>query len=146
MSTERDRIADVYSGYANGGASTRWSPENAGYRTLVIERHTLFSEAIKAAVAGRVAPSVLDLGCGTGSDLGLIHASLPAGSKLIGVELRFDALHQAVDEFTDSSGLVNGDATRLPFPDACFDLVVLATVLSSILDESIRVAVAAESR
>ena len=39
-----------------------------------------------------------------------------------------------------------GDASRLPWPDASFDLVLQSTVFSSILDSDMRRAVAAEMR
>ncbi len=144
MTDERQRIETVYAGYDLGTASSRWALDNPGYRSLVDERSRRFTRAVADAAHGIDAPCVLDLGCGTGTDLETLSAAVPGDSTLVGVELRFDALASAVGAEVVDWKLVNGDGTRLPFASGSFDIVVLATVLSSILSDDIRSAVSAE--
>jgi ubiquinone/menaquinone biosynthesis C-methylase UbiE len=75
-----------------------------------------------AAEAGRV----LDLGCGTGRLL----ASCRTADG-VGVDVAFGLLRLAV-----ARGLtvVNADGHRLPFPDACFDVIVSGNAVFRYLD------------
>jgi ubiquinone/menaquinone biosynthesis C-methylase UbiE len=66
--------------------------------------------------------SVLDIGCGTGSHLGLYQK---AGCKTFGIDLSPAMLNVAWKKLgaTASAALTLGDASRMPFPDESFDLV-----------------------
>ncbi|MFF5081259.1 class I SAM-dependent methyltransferase [Actinoplanes sp. NPDC000266] len=100
---------------------------------------------------------VLDLGCGRGALLISAALRVPAG-RAVGVDLwRADQSgngpeatmsNAAAAGVTDRVELETGDITSLPFPDACFDVVVSNVVLHNIkapgdrkraIDEAVRV-------
>jgi SAM-dependent methyltransferase len=65
----------------------------------------------------------LDLGCGTGFHLPLLHK---LGWSLTGVDLSDDQLRFARERAGGFAELLQSDATSLPFDDASFDLVFSA--------------------
>ncbi len=67
--------------------------------------------------------SCLDLGCGTGFHLPLLHE---LGWTLTGVDLSEDQLQFARERAGDYAELLQANATELPFADMTFDLVVSA--------------------
>jgi SAM-dependent methyltransferase len=67
--------------------------------------------------------AALDLGCGTGFYLPLLHA---LGWTTRGVDLSADQLGFARQRAGDFAELIQADATDLPFPDESFDLVFSA--------------------
>lgn len=79
-------------------------------------------EAVRA-VAGMPAPRVLDLGCGTGA---LAERLLDAilGCGLTGVDLSPRMVEVARARLAGRAEVLLGDAERLPFHDAAFDVVV----------------------
>jgi ubiquinone/menaquinone biosynthesis C-methylase UbiE len=91
--------------------------------------HRFLDESEVAAVADLVrGREVLEVGCGTG----LILARLQTiASRVAGVDLSPGMLEKA-----RARGLpvTEGDATRLPFPDASFDAAVCFKVLAHIQD------------
>jgi ubiquinone/menaquinone biosynthesis C-methylase UbiE len=142
--SETDRIREVYQRY---DTSRRWQRKrdlsNPGFTQLQQERWT----AIHAILAERLrypgSPRVLDIGCGTGADLVRIAGLLP-DAELHGVDLsqaRIEAARQAVP----GADLRVQGAEALSFADRSFQVVVLSTVLSSILDADTRRRVAAEA-
>jgi ubiquinone/menaquinone biosynthesis C-methylase UbiE len=62
---------------------------------------------------------------------------------VVGVDLLIDRLH-TLREKGDVTPTVNADAALLPFPDGAFDAVVMFTMLSSVPEDSARVAICAE--
>ena len=70
------------------------------------------------------AESVLEVGCGTGHFTRWLSVQ---GLAAVGLDLSAVMLAEA--QARDSVPLVRGDACRLPFPDAAFDLVVFVTTL-----------------
>lgn len=87
---------------------------------------------------------VLDIGCGTGAHL-LLYQNL--GCKVSGVDTSPAMLSIARGKLGAHAGLLQCDASKLPFPDKTFDIVMSTTVLhelspqvrSDILEESKRV-------
>lgn len=85
----------------------------------------------------------LDIGCGTGKQLASYQEM---GVELFGVDLSTPMLRVAIDNLAGKAGLVNGDALKLPFRGATFDLVIASLFLHQInsqerilvLDEAIR--------
>ena len=91
-------------------------------------------------LAGIAAGSrVLDVGCGTGT-LGIAawHRSQPGGS-VVGVDISRKML-AAARRKADRAGLdipfQQADAAQLPFEDASFDIVIIATVLHMVPEDS----------
>jgi SAM-dependent methyltransferase len=85
----------------------------------------------------------LEVGYGSLGWLGELIAWGIREKDLHGIEL--DALRAArAKEILPGADLRVGDATRMPWGDSTFRLIVVSTVFSSILDERIRSAAAAE--
>ena len=79
---------------------------------------------------------VLEVGCGSGSNL-LELASLGFdASRLVGNELLAERAAAARRQLPAATVLHEGDATQLPFDDGSFDLVYQSTVFSSLLDDA----------
>lgn len=87
---------------------------------------------------------ILLVGIGTGQDL----AHLPPGLTLFGIDLSREMMGQIASRSKLTGrepALVQGDAGRLPFPDAEFDIVLLSLILSVVphgslcLQEALRV-------
>lgn len=87
----------------------------------------------RARVAGGARGDTLEIGIGTGSNLG----AYPAGTRLRGVDVSAAALTVAAeraDRDRHRVVLVEGDAAALPFPDESFDTVVATFALCSVGD------------
>jgi len=88
--------------------------------------------------------SVLDIGCGTGTQLALYQRP---GCSLTGLDLSPAMLAVARRKLGAAAELHLGDASQLPFPEALFDLVTIVLVLhempfllrSAVLQECSRV-------
>ena len=79
---------------------------------------------------------VLEIGCGSGSNL-LELASLGFdASRLVGNELLPERAAAARRQLPAATALHEGDATQLPFDGDSFDLVYQSTVFSSLLDDA----------
>jgi SAM-dependent methyltransferase len=87
---------------------------------------------------------VLDLGCGFGRHAfeaarrGASVVALDAGAdEVLGVAATFAAMVEAGELRADSlhANVVQGDALKLPFPDAAFDRVICSEVLEHIPDD-----------
>lgn len=98
---------------------------------------------------------VCEVGCGRGDWLGELEAWGARREHLAAIELdavrgreaqaRFAAWRGERGEMLAGGADIRiGDASRLPWPDASFDLVIQSTVLSSVLDVRVRRMIAAE--
>jgi SAM-dependent methyltransferase len=155
MSSGRDdieRLKSVYAGKGEGRAQL-WSHDNWGpmipeiqfgegqYRDLIIEalrEHGL-------GTADMAALRVVELGCGWGRNLHLfVELGVPA-SSIAGVDLieHFIAFGRSQNPALD---IAAGDATQTGLGDGSFDVVLLHTVLSSILDPDIQARLLGEAR
>jgi ubiquinone/menaquinone biosynthesis C-methylase UbiE len=106
------------------------------WRSTLLGRITdRIEERLILKLAGDVTDRrVLDVGCGDGAlalalvARGAIVTGVDADRRMIAVaQTRFEAASRPID-------LVEADARNLPFPDACFDLVIAVTVLCFIQD------------
>lgn len=77
---------------------------------------------------------VLDCGCGDGLYLKIIREL--GNYKIIGFDLNDDSLKLAQDISGKSVPFVQGDITRLPFEDSCFDKIFSTEVLEHLTDDS----------
>jgi ubiquinone/menaquinone biosynthesis C-methylase UbiE len=143
---EITRIQAAYQGYqdANLGAA-RWSPTNKGNRRIGSERAAVIESLLQRhgylPLQGR---RILDAGCGSGDVLAGCIEWGAQPQHLVGLELlggraaTAHALHPTVS-------ILQGNAAALGFGDASFDLVFFFTVFSSVLDDTMRQAMAAET-
>lgn len=89
------------------------------------------------------AMTVLDVGCGRGEDLADLLRAGWDPANLAGVEIFSDALTEARRVLPEAT-LLLGNAAHLPFASGSFDAAMQCTVLSSILDARVRMAMADE--
>ncbi len=78
---------------------------------------------VMRVAAGVPSPRVLDLGCGTGALAACLLDAIP-GCSLAGVDLSPRMVEVARARLRDRAEVLLGDAERLPFHDAAFDVVV----------------------
>jgi ubiquinone/menaquinone biosynthesis C-methylase UbiE len=87
---------------------------------------------------------VIDVGCGTGTNLYLYHE---AGCKVFGIDSSPAMLEEAKKKLGDKSELLLGNASEMHYPDGFFDLVTGILTLhemprqirSQVLNEMVRV-------
>lgn len=97
-------------------------PMNTGLRAVGLK--------MAAAVAGT---RVLDVGCGTGTHLGLY---LDGCCKVYGIDSSPAMLKEAKHKLGDGAELILADATAMPYGDASFDLVMMTLILHEISPEA----------
>lgn len=81
---------------------------------------------------------VLEVGCGTGSNLLELIEFGASPQNLVGNELLEDRLVDARNRLPVSTELFAGDASQLGLPAEHFDMVYQSTVFSSILDDGLQ--------
>ncbi|MBC8647892.1 MAG: bifunctional demethylmenaquinone methyltransferase/2-methoxy-6-polyprenyl-1,4-benzoquinol methylase UbiE [Thermoanaerobaculia bacterium] len=93
-------------------------------------------QTVALALAGRRRARVLDLCCGTG-DMAFYAECRDPGLRIVGVDFTLPMLSIARRRGLTSNSrarLVQGDALRLPFPDATFDAITVGYGLRNIAD------------
>ncbi len=93
--------------------------------------------------------AILDIGCGDGWQLAQFERWGARAEQLAGIDLIPSRVERAAMRFAgpahhEAPQLRVGDASDLPWPAECFDLAHQSTVFSSILDVSMKQAVARE--
>jgi ubiquinone/menaquinone biosynthesis C-methylase UbiE len=86
---------------------------------------------------------ILDLGCGRGSMLRQLLEYEAEPSLLFGLDLLENRI-EAASHLSSNLQLLRGNAAQLPFPDASFHLVLQFMLLTSVLDDRFKRAVAGE--
>ena len=142
---EADRIVAEYARRAATSPPGRYSPAAPAAMFMRQSRERAVLAVLRGAgmlpLAGR---SILDVGCGTGQWLTDFETWGASRDRLAGVDLLPDRVEFARSRLTPGADLREGDASRLPWPDASFDIVLQSTVFSSILDAAMRTDVARE--
>jgi len=143
--TEVARIREVYRQYtACHFEQSRWSPANAGNRAIRHEREFKSRERLKqSGFFPLTERRILDVGCGTGEQLGTFLHWGAKPENLFGIDLIPDRI-RAAQHLLPQVGFRVGNAEALPFADGHFDLVTVFTVFSSILDHWMAVNVSDE--
>jgi SAM-dependent methyltransferase len=100
----------------------------ARYEARVYRQRVANVERFMGDVAGK---HVLDLGCGVGFFGG---TARKRGARVVGLDFSAVALELCKGR-EPGMGVVRGDATRLPFPDARFDVVLLNDIIEHLAEE-----------
>lgn len=135
IAPEVKRLVEVYQNYReNSLINMKWSLTNPGNRAIVEERNRLMTRLLQGhGFFPLTQRRILDVGCGGGTILSSFK-NLGASSKnLYGVDLIPERISQAKESFPEIHFQV-GNAENLSFQSASFDLVLLFTVFTSILD------------
>jgi SAM-dependent methyltransferase len=141
----RAEEARVREAYARRQPGDRYAFSNPAHLFLMQER-----EAAALALLGRegLLPlgdrTILEVGCGGGQWLLDFVRWGARPDRLHGVDLLPERIAQARRVSAPAVGLARCGATALPYGDSTFDLVLQATVFSSILDPEVRRAMARE--
>jgi phosphatidylethanolamine/phosphatidyl-N-methylethanolamine N-methyltransferase len=98
-----------------------WAPV---YDRVIRRASERMRAASLARLPGGAAARILLAGIGTGLDA----RHLPAGNRYVGLDLTAAMLARVPPR--DDLALVRGDAMRLPFADASFDVVVLHLIVA----------------
>jgi len=136
MSDEIRRIIQVYKHYRKDiTIQERWNPNNPGNQTILQERHQAMKMILKKhgfwPLKGL---RILDVGCGKGDVLASLLQWGAQPENLFGVDLIFEHVMIAKQRYSNLN-FQCANAEYLEFKDECFDLVLLFTVFSSILDD-----------
>jgi SAM-dependent methyltransferase len=116
----------------------------SAYRAVNEDRMRRMHHLVEGLEPGRK-PTILDVGCGGGYDLGIWHSLGWPVTSLAGVDLvpaRVDAARAA----NPGIDVRLSEGATLPFPDASFDVATAVTVFSSVLDPAVRAGIFAEMR
>jgi|RhiMetStandDraft_8_1073273.scaffolds.fasta_scaffold10061_2 ubiquinone/menaquinone biosynthesis C-methylase UbiE len=87
---------------------------------------------------------ILEVGCGTGSQLREFIKWGARPENITGIDLLVDRVAEARHLCPEAVRVGYGNAVELAYPDATFDLVVQSTVFTSVLDTSMKQQIASE--
>ncbi len=138
---ELDRIRKAYAGYADSGYDARWSGREPGMSIVAAERDQWLVEALRPLGSA----VVVDLGCGDGNVATTLDRAGIRPSRYLGVDLMPARIAQASAEVPWGEFHV-APADEVPLPDRAADAIVAMTLLSSVLDLSLRELIAGEIR
>lgn len=139
---EAQRIKEAYARRQN---DTRYSLFNPGALFMLQEvERKLLALLRRQQVQPLATKKILEIGCGTGYWLRefIRWGALPA--NLHGIDLLVDDVATAQVLCPPGVHIACGNAAQLPFPEAIFDLILQATVFTSVLDPGMKRQLAAE--
>jgi ubiquinone/menaquinone biosynthesis C-methylase UbiE len=142
---EVNRLRAVYRQYAACGfAESKWSNLNQGNQAIQTEREGKTRELLRRSGFFPLSSKrILDVGCGTGKQLGTFLEWGAQPEKLFGIDLIPDRVAAARTMFPGITFQL-ANAESLPYPDGAFDLVAVFTVFTSILNRAMAVNIAHE--
>jgi ubiquinone/menaquinone biosynthesis C-methylase UbiE len=103
----------------------------------------LIAELMSSGTLPLARRRILDAGCGAGQWLADLETWGARRERLAGLDLVPDRVEQARARLPGAD-IRQGDAAELPWEDESFDVVLQSMMFSSILDPSVKTAVAAE--
>lgn len=142
---EIERLKRVYKTYSlDPSVQARWDARNPGNRAIMAERQR---EVARCLASNGMFPlggyRILEVGCGTGEVLAGMQSLGAHPGNLHGVDLLPEQIKLAKSRYP-SMHWYYGTGETLHFRSASFDLVILFTVFSSILDDGVASGVANE--
>lgn len=146
MSEHGRELEAIEKRYARRGAgvASLYAPFNPDVLARTAERRrTMVSLLAGRGIHSLEGLDVVEVGCGTGGNLLELLELGADPERVVGNELLPQRLETARRRLPPMLRLMAGDASQLPFDDACFDIVFQSTVFSSILDDELQHRVAA---
>lgn len=141
---ERRRIEKEFRRRAEEIDHERYSPSNPAELFMRNERKRVAARMLQAARRfPQSGDKCLEVGCGAGGWLPDLLSWGLNQADLHGIDLDPDRIARAREALPAAEFRVD-DASHLPYTDGAFKLVVVSTVFTSILDESVRTLVANE--
>ena len=142
---EVDRIVRAYKGYRKS-RQHQWDDRNLGNREILTELRTkIRMSLIDNGLFPLDGKQILEVGCGTAHRLASLQEFGAQPQHLYGVDLLSDRIQKAQRRYP-LFHFSCGNAEQLDFPQSTFDLILLFTVFSSILDSRMAQNVASEVR
>jgi SAM-dependent methyltransferase len=142
---ETGRIRDAYRRREERAADDRYELTSAANRYLYAKREEAVLALLRRhgllPLAGR---RIIDIGCGSGGVLDDFVRWGAEPSLVAGLDLLPERLASARERVA-GAGFVHGDAASLPWRDGSFDVALQFTLMTSVLDEGVRRAIAAET-
>jgi SAM-dependent methyltransferase len=143
---EIERLTNVYREYGSTVAAARWNPENSGNRMILGELERRIASILRArGLLPLTDRRILDVGCGYGHFLDVLRALGASPTNLHGIDLLPERIEIARSQYPDIDFQV-ANAEALPYVDSSFDLLLVFSVFTSVLDPSMRTNIAAELR
>jgi ubiquinone/menaquinone biosynthesis C-methylase UbiE len=143
--SERERLARVYEGYAADPHYQKvWSTSPAS-SFMASHKWAVIASLLKAVSIDLLGARVLDLGAGEGTDCARFGDLGVQAGHLVALDILEDRARRARRSHSTMQCLV-GDAARLPFRDASFNIVYQSTMLSSVLETDRRERILGEVR
>jgi len=142
---EEARLRAAYSRRRRSGADEKYSPFNAAnlFRAQEVER-VLLRVLARSAPRALADARILEIGCGSGYWLRKFIEWGAQPEHLAGIDVLGDRVEAARRLCPAGVQIECGSAANLPWADASFDVVLLITLFSSILDDDLRQRAAAE--
>ena len=138
---EVDRIRDAYAQRDAAAGASPYRFTNPAYLFHMQDLEWQVLRELRTAGVEIAGANVLEVGSGFGQ---ILHRLREFGAaRAAGVELSEERAEASKQRYPTLE-IIAGDASDLPFEDGSFDLVTQFTCLSSVLDPSLRAAIAAE--
>lgn len=137
----QDEVENIVGRYERRKATvgTRYARFNPEVIAGTQERQRALVSLLQAhGIADLAGVNVLEIGCGSGSNLQELLLLGATPENLVGNELLSDRVDEARRRLPQAVRVFLGDASQLPFGEASFDLVYQSTVFSSILDDELQ--------
>jgi len=142
MRAEESRIREAYARRRSGNLYSRFNP---AHLLMLQEREHRFLRALaRHGFVQLESRKILEIGCGTGD---LLRDFIKWGARpenIIGIDLLPDRVAEAIHLCPKAIDIQQGNAAKLQFADESFDVIVQATVFTSVLDMNMKRQMAAE--
>ncbi len=134
MKSEADAVAQRF---ARRGGAERYNPLRPDvWQTLQERQRALLGLLAAAGISDVSTLRLREVGCGSGGNLLELLRLGFAPANLSGIELLPERLALARAVLPEALRLHGGDALQAPMADASLDIVLVATVFSSLLDDA----------